>query len=105
MARSKITIEPFNPQTASDKLWQKYCLFHKKIFSEMYPNDPIEPFKLVREYLLNPDPRFRSFRWLSFSNSGSISGERRVFFENETSPAFNSNKHIAFGFIQILEDF
>ncbi len=98
MKKPESTIAIFDPQTTSDELWEKYYHFYLKIFKEMFPDDPPPSKETIKKEMKNPQPDTIDYRWiLSEEKNSNVIGYGRVTVDNESSPAYQANKHVAFG--------
>ncbi|UCG03214.1 MAG: GNAT family N-acetyltransferase [Candidatus Heimdallarchaeota archaeon] len=98
MKKSESFISIFDPDSTSDELWEKYYLFYLRIFKEMFPDDPPPSKECLKKEMENPHPDNKDYRWiLSEEKSNNIIGYGRVTVYNKSSPAYQANKHIAFG--------
>jgi GNAT superfamily N-acetyltransferase len=66
------------------------------LFRETHPRDPLPSRKSRREYMLDPNPHWQVHWWWVLSGDGSrVVGTGGVDAENERSPSYQTNKHIA----------
>lgn len=107
MNKTKWKINTFNPQTASNDLWEKFFDTFKKFHEEMYPGDPLPSKEITKKEMKNPDPDFKNFRWLVLSEEHDMNviGYGRATIYNESSPAYQPNKHIAFAFLFVDSEY
>ncbi|MFX1284300.1 MAG: GNAT family N-acetyltransferase [Promethearchaeota archaeon] len=107
MKKPKLFINTFDPQTASDDVWEKFFEAYKKYQEEMYPGDPLPSNDRLKKEMKNPGPDPKDFRWLVFSEETNMNviGYGRVTIYNESSPAYQSNKHVASGMLFIDKEY
>lgn len=88
----------FDPHTTSDELWGKFFQYYVRIFEEMFPDDPPPSKETIKKDMKNPHPDNKDYRWIvSEEQSSNVIGYGRVTVYNESSPAYQANKHVAFG--------
>lgn len=98
MKKPESSITIFDPHTTSDELWEKFFRYYVRIFDEMFPDDPPPSKETIKKDMKNPHPDNKDYRWiLTLEKDGSVIGYGRVTVHNESSPAYQANKHIAFG--------
>jgi GNAT superfamily N-acetyltransferase len=98
MKKPESSITIFDPHSTSDELWEKYFQFYVKIFKEMFPDDPPPSKDTTIKEMQNPHPDFKNFRWILTSKpDNDVIGYGRATVHNESSPAYQANKHVAFG--------
>ncbi|MFX0170995.1 MAG: GNAT family N-acetyltransferase [Candidatus Hodarchaeota archaeon] len=99
-------IKLFEPQTASEDMWNLLYLFFKKIWLEMYPDDPIHSKETIKKDILLPNPDMKNYRWFAYDkNETQIIGYGRLSIYKKSSPAYEANAHIAFGFLYVDQEF
>lgn len=103
---SGIRIEQFDPQAASDDLWERYFEHEEALFKELNPEDPLPSRELRRRTIQDPGPFRRYCRWVAVAEAQEkIVGSAVLVLETEQSPSFSSNQHVAHGEIGIHPDY
>jgi GNAT superfamily N-acetyltransferase len=106
MIEVNIQIKFLDPKTTSDDLWDLLYSFFEKIWLEMNPDDPIPSKESTKKDILLPNPDFRNYRWLAYNEDETlILGYSRVSIYKKSSPAYEANKHIAFGLLFVDKEF
>ncbi|MFX0125338.1 MAG: GNAT family N-acetyltransferase [Candidatus Hodarchaeota archaeon] len=106
MIDMKARFKFFEPQTASENLWNLLYLFFKKIQLEMYPDDPIHSKETIKKDILLPNPDMKNYRWFVYNKDETqIIGSSRLSIYKKSSPAYEANAHIAFGFLFVDQEF
>lgn len=107
MLEEKISIKLFDPQTVSDELWERFFTLYEKHEKELFPNDPAPSRKIIKKSIKNPDPNYENYRWIIFLDDDeyNIIGLGKAFFNTEKAPAYQANKHVAFGYISIDKEY
>jgi len=96
----------FEPKTTSDDLWDLLYSFLEKIWLEMHPDDPLPSKEVTKKDILLPNPDLRNYRWLAYTEDETlVIGYGRVSIYKRSSPAYEANKHIAFGILFVDKEF
>lgn len=99
-------IKFFDPQIASDEVWESYLDFNELIQREFFPDDPLPSRNTIKEIIQNPNPNFKNFRWLAFlRDNEKVIGSGNLIFYTETSPVYQENINIAFGEISVHQEY
>ncbi|MFX0204998.1 MAG: GNAT family N-acetyltransferase [Candidatus Hodarchaeota archaeon] len=102
----KTHIRIFDPEKASDELWDLLYPLFEKIWLEMHPDDPLPSKETTKKDILLPDPDMKNYRWLAYNKDETlIIGYGRVSIYKRSSPAYYENKHIAFGSLFTDQEF
>jgi mycothiol synthase len=89
-------IEEFEPQALSEEQWRMLFGLYETLFREIHPGDPLPSHQRRREYMLDPNPHWQVRWWWVLSDDGNqVLGIGGVDAENERSPSYQANKHIA----------
>jgi mycothiol synthase len=89
-------IEEYEPQALSEDQWRMLFALYETLFQETHPGDPLPSRESRREYMLDPNPHWQIHWWWVLSGDGSrVLGIGGVDAENERSPSYQTNKHIA----------
>ena len=99
-------IQIFNPESASEELWQKFFDFNEIIRREIFPDDPLPSRDVIKKSILLPDPNLHYYRWAVFNNkSNKIIGYAMLNFHRKSSPEYEVNKIQAFSDIIVREEY
>ncbi|MFW9855056.1 MAG: GNAT family N-acetyltransferase [Candidatus Thorarchaeota archaeon] len=72
--------------------------FFEKFWLELNPDDPLPAREVVKKEFYLPNPDLRHSRWIVFMpDRTQVIGYGRVSVYKESSPAYEENKHVAFG--------
>lgn len=98
MKKPESSITIFDPRTTSDELWENFFQCYIRIVKEMFPDDPPPSKDTVIKEMQNPHPDNKNYQWiLTLKPDYDVIGYGRVTVYNESSPAYQANKHVAFG--------
>jgi GNAT superfamily N-acetyltransferase len=89
-------IEEYEPQALSEAQWRMLFGLYETLFRETHPRDPLPSQESRKGYMLDPNPLWQVRWWWVLSDDGSrVLGIGGVDAENERSPSYQANKHIA----------
>lgn len=101
-------IELFEPQAASEELWELFFQFNDAIHEETHPDpdDPPFPHDKFRTFLESRDPREDVLRSLVLNDDRDrVIGFSAARFSTERDPAYENNKRISNCNISVAKDF
>ncbi|MHA2365690.1 MAG: GNAT family N-acetyltransferase [Candidatus Hodarchaeales archaeon] len=100
-------INEFNPSEATDIDWEMWFKVEETIHNEIIPDDPPRERKVIKKALLDPSPYYDQYYWLIASNEPEpkVIGNAGLVMANKKSPDWKSNKHLAFGGIDIIKQY
>ena len=102
----RLSIEHFDPQNASQKVWDDYYSHYIEIFREISPDDPCPSKEMILKSILIPNPQFHYYRWLVYDQETKLlTGVGRLELDKKNSPAYDSNKDIVFADISIRKEY
>jgi mycothiol synthase len=100
-----IRLEPFDPQTASDALWEKHFALQEALFKELNPEDPPPSRKIQRAFMEDPSPFWHFHRFIAVeAGQERIVASAVLAFETERSPSFQINQQLCHGEIGVHPD-
>lgn len=94
---NELIIESFDPNTASEQIWEAYFHYSEKGYFEERLGDPPPPRELVRRDLLTHFPGYESKRWLVFKDESrtSVIASLILGYSVQDDPAYELNKNLA----------
>lgn len=93
----QVEILPFEPQTATREEWERYHRFRRLRHNETDPEDPVQNDEVVEELMKRPFPQSKVTRFVVVESGKPKAQIGYMAFEvfKETSPSYESNKHLA----------
>jgi mycothiol synthase len=89
-------IKEYEPKALSEEQWRRLFVLYETLFREAHPTDPLPSRQRRKEYMLDPNPHWEVRWWWVLSDDGNqVLGIGGVDAENERSPSYQANKHIA----------
>ena len=100
-----VRIEQFYPKITSDEAWEQFFEFRENQHREIHPDDPLPSRRLVKKFLMDPHPDYQLDRWMIRGQTDAMPdklvGLAHLETTNESSPEYETNKHIVYGSISI----
>ncbi|MHA2358567.1 MAG: GNAT family N-acetyltransferase [Candidatus Heimdallarchaeaceae archaeon] len=105
---SNLEIIEFDPLKASDELLDTYIDFMEEWSLEEDPDEPPFPREVRRQYLLDPHPHYKSYRWIIYPSKEET--ERLIGYGNlgidlKEYPNYEENKHIGWFNIYVSKEY
>jgi mycothiol synthase len=89
-------IEEYCPLELSQGLWTQLLEHYERLFVETHPDDPLPSREHRQAYMLDPNPNWDiHWWWVRAKEHPLVIGTGGVDVENEKSPSFETNRHIA----------
>ncbi len=98
-------IEPFDPKTTSNEIWDRHYTLYQRFFYELFPDEPVPSKKRMIKEISEPHSDYNHIRWIAYSEEkDSCIGWLSLYISKETSPAYDTNKHVLDIHIYVDED-
>ncbi|MFX1253808.1 MAG: GNAT family N-acetyltransferase [Promethearchaeota archaeon] len=102
MALGSIQIKKLIPNDLSEDLWTQYFDHQDRIKRELDPDSPPSSRENAKNFMLNPNPHYEIFDWIALNEDETkIIGTGSLYFENQNSPSYHSNKNIGNIYISV----
>ncbi len=95
MKSNEYTIIEFDPQTASEELFDRFLDLAIKLGKEKRPDEPIPPKELLKQNIKLTSPEVEKRYFLIKHKEGDIIGRANIAFSTIENPAYEKNKGLA----------